>query len=590
MHYTLPGHPINTFDEEWDGELNLDYFEPFRYKSLPPKMITKLKNVDKSDPVTSLLWKKIQWQRTITNYKCIATTLKVLENYEQINEEVVQCPKHLIDIAAHLDSDPTPHFNSSYNWYYAGNGNLQTVCIDWVDYLLHSEFNKVYISEFNKNILNINPEHVAEYDCGDENNILETIISSEHITVLRTKCKIFILKLTKIDDRITFEKLKCIKSELPYTSVAFDNYHKNILYITSLDHKLSIINLDRMKARSVQLKAKLTTLTDNWNSVVSSEKLFYVHAARDSISIYDKWSNNVVQVWKNLRKITDDYSCNDISVAKHFEGTSSLYFGTDHHLFLMDLRYGPRNNSKVVQRWTHGMECVPTYLQYCKSEFCKDLICLSSQWCEDMCVVPNYNDRLIRDTNNGGVTLPYRPPNIRNTLYGARENMLCLNPYNPIDSRICTSITGNLILDQGEKYDILLQNAFGDISCHTLFPEHLETFMEDDSGESLHKWSETYQTHDNDLEVSSIENIAGVLRKLRKMPKDYRINDDFQNQKSIFNENEIVKAFEEEEIDIGLKEAWTADVNETRVNESCNNNNLYYSDDESHSNVENTEI
>lgn len=66
-----------------------------------------------------------------------------MQKYESLNEEVVQCPKHIVEMAAHLDSDPDPYFNSSYNWYYAGNGNLQIVCIDWVDYLLYSEFTTV---------------------------------------------------------------------------------------------------------------------------------------------------------------------------------------------------------------------------------------------------------------------------------------------------------------------------------------------------------------------------------------------------------------------------------------------------------------
>lgn len=69
--------------------------------------------------------------------------INVMDKYETLNEEVVQCPKHLVEIAAHLDSDPDPYFDAAYNWYYSGSGNLQLVCIDWVDYLLHSEFTEV---------------------------------------------------------------------------------------------------------------------------------------------------------------------------------------------------------------------------------------------------------------------------------------------------------------------------------------------------------------------------------------------------------------------------------------------------------------
>lgn len=423
-------------------------------------------------------------------------------------------------------------------------------------------------------------EPVSSFDCGE--HVLETIYS-ENIVVLRTKHKVFILKLMKTDDTFTFEKLKCIKSELPYTSVAFDNFHNNILYVTSLDQKLSIINLDRLKARTVQLKGKLTTLVDNWNSVISSERGFYVHAARHYISIYDKRSNNIRSVWKDLRNISDMYTCNDISVAKHFQENNLLYFGTDHHLFLMDLRYSLKSEPKVVQRWTHGMECVPTYLNYCNFEFNKDLICLSSQWCEDMCVVPNYIDKLIKDTDSGGVTIPYRPPSIRDALSEARQKLLCHNLYNPIDSRLCTSITGLLPIEQGEKYVILMQNSLGDISCHSLFPEHFESFIEDDSAQKLHEWSEKYVLERKDFEVSSIENIASIWKKLRKIPDDFKINDDLVEQKCKFDENEIREAFEEEEVDVGLQDAWKApagtDETLLAVDES-QALNLHYSDEE----------
>lgn len=58
----------------------------------------------------------------------------------RLNEDVIQVPKCLIDLAAKMENDPDPNLDSTYNWYYAGNGNLQLICVNWVDYLLHSEF------------------------------------------------------------------------------------------------------------------------------------------------------------------------------------------------------------------------------------------------------------------------------------------------------------------------------------------------------------------------------------------------------------------------------------------------------------------
>ncbi|XP_026493478.2 uncharacterized protein LOC113398791 [Vanessa tameamea] len=576
-HFVVPGYPLNSFDDDWDGDLNVDYFETFPYKCLPPKMITKIKNIQKTDPVTDLMKNKVEWQRGCRNLKLTATFSNMMQKYESLNEEVVQCPKHIVEMAAHLDSDPDTYFNSSYNWYYAGNGNLQIVCIDWVDYLLHSEFTLVYLSEFNKNELLINPEHIASFDCGEDNFIFETICS-QNIIALRTKYKIIILKIISDDFQIKIEKVKCSYSELPYCSITFDNHHKNILYVTTLDNRLKIINLDRLKARSVDLKCKSTSSIDNWNTVIGSGRGFYTHVKRNSISIYDKRSNDHVYVWKDVRSITDEIACNDICLARHFEGTSSLYFATDHHLFLMDLRFYQSSNSKVVQRWTHGMESVPTYLSYCNFEMNKDIICLGSQWCEDMCLVPNYNDRLIKETYSGGVTVPFRPPSILNTLNNAKQKMLCHDFYNPIDARLCTAITGVLIMEQGEKYDILMQNSLGDISCHTLFPEHMELFIDDDSAQSLHSWSEPFKLENKEFEVSSIENIASVWKQLKV--SDVLEVDGLVIAKKRFNEEDIKDVFDNEEIDSGLQEAWVKAPNETVVDESSMALKLYFSEDE----------
>ncbi|XP_045775857.1 uncharacterized protein LOC123874503 [Maniola jurtina] len=576
-HFVIPGYPINTFGDDWNGELNLDYFEPFPYRSHSPKMITPMKNVHQTDPVTSILMKKYNWSKVSKLMKTMRTTKKVMESYEQLNEDVVQCPQYLVNLAAHLDSEPEPYFHAPYNWHYAGHGNLQPVCLHCADYLLHSQFTTVYLSEFNKNTLAINMDHVASFDCGEGNDILETIISSQNIVVLRTKHKIFILKLINTDESMTLEKLKCIKSEeFQYTGVSFDNFHRNILYITTLDYKLSIINLDRMKARSVQLKAKVPTLVNNWNTVISSERGFYIHAGRSSISIYDKSSNDMVHVWKDVKWIVDEVNCNDISAAEHFEESKSLYFGTDHHLFLMDLR-SIKKTPSVVQRWTHGMESAPLYLKNCNFGFGKELICLCSQWCEDLCVVPNYTDR-IKDTNSNGVTIPYRPPSIFSALREARWSMHCLDIYNPIEPRLVTAITGCLMFERDENYEILMQNSFGDISCHTLYPEHFESFIEDDSAEKLYEWTKAYEAGNKVLEVSSVDNMARFWKKLRKVPDGYKVFSYAKKPKSKFDEKEIESIFEEEEVDVGLQEAWAGGVG-TTVEEPLARN-VYFADEE----------
>lgn len=65
----VPGFSLSTFDDDWDGELNIDFFEPFCYKSLTPKMISTLKHIEKADPLTSYMKTKMEWQRGCRNLR-----------------------------------------------------------------------------------------------------------------------------------------------------------------------------------------------------------------------------------------------------------------------------------------------------------------------------------------------------------------------------------------------------------------------------------------------------------------------------------------------------------------------------------------
>lgn len=60
-HFTITGHPLNAFRDDWDGDLNSGYFEQFPYKSLFPKMLTKMRNIGKCDPVTEYMKQKSDW-------------------------------------------------------------------------------------------------------------------------------------------------------------------------------------------------------------------------------------------------------------------------------------------------------------------------------------------------------------------------------------------------------------------------------------------------------------------------------------------------------------------------------------------------
>lgn len=207
------------------------------------------------------------------------------------------------------------------------------------------------------------------------------------------------------------------------------------------------------------------------------------------------------------------------------------------------------------------MQCYPTYMSICNFEFNKELICLSSQWCEDMCVVPNYIQSL-NQSGFTGVTLPYRPPSILQTMNDARCQALCLDLSNSLENRLVTALTGILLVEQGDKYIILSQNGLGDISAHTLYPEHMEMFIEDDSVQALHDWSQDIVPEKKDFEVSFVRDISKVWKRLKKVP-DGAINEQF-SEETKFSEQEIHDMFQNGELDEGLLDVWV-DEDETNV-------------------------
>ncbi|XP_030031559.1 uncharacterized protein LOC115448303 [Manduca sexta] len=561
-HFLFPGHPLNSFSEEWDGGLNSGFFETFFHKSLLPRMITKLRHMEKQDPVTAVMLKKNEWNSHWQKFKSVIGRKQKMYEWK---DEVLHCPEEFVEMAEHWDNNPDIYFDAAYNWYYAGNGNMHLISLHGDEYLLYSELNCVYLSPFNRNYLTIDYEYEVSYNVGDDIYIFETVVS-QNIIAVRTKYKVSILKLVDSNDGYMIQKLKDMESKLPFTGISFDEYHKNILYVTTLDYKLTIVNIDRMTGRSKQLRGGIESLVNNWSTVIGSERMYYTHVTKNSLTLYDKRTNNAFERWKSIKDIVDDVNCNDISVAKYCKGKPMLYIGTDHHIFLLDMRYNKAENKKVkaIQRWTHGSQCIPTYLSICHFEYNKELICLSSQWCEDMCVVSNYADRLTRHKDISSMMIPYRPPSVFATLNEAQEKMLCTDMHNPIQNRLSTAITGLVSVEQGENYSILMLNSLGDISAHTLCPESMSMFVEDEGIEKFDEWSKMYKVKQKDFVVTHIENIQNVWKSLEQVPPTYK----FGERKGVkkvnkFNEQDILDAYENEELDPGLLEVWMKTKDDT---------------------------
>ncbi|RVE49391.1 hypothetical protein evm_006006 [Chilo suppressalis] len=565
IHYTTPGHPLKYFKDDWDGNIGTDFFEQFQYKSTMPKVITEMKNVDKYDPVTDLMKIKSDWHHGNSVIKASACLVKAMRDKceHQFNDEVMQVPQYLIDLATRLEKNPDPNFDASFNWYYAGNGNMQIICVNWVDYTLHSEFGTVYISKFDKDRIAQEMEISASFDCGKDNLIYETICSSQNIVAVRTKHTIFLLKIVEINNELCFEKLKHFETNSIYTGISFDSHHTYILYATTLDSKLTIVNINRMTGRSVKLKNNSDSLLNNWNCIIGAERCTYMHIEKGAITLYDKRTNSKVNIWTGVKDIVDTVHCNNISAAKHCKDSPSLYFATDHYAFLMDTRAAKSKNLRAVQRWTHGMKCAPTYMLINKAANNKELITLSSQWCEDTCVISNYANSVINSCEISGVTMPYHPPNILDVLNQARQNMQCIDLYRPIEERLSTSITGQAMTEIDDQFCILTQNSLGDVFARNLYPKYMESFIEDDSVQRLHDWSKSYKTDIKIFEVSALRNIANVWHKLKKVPDSYNFGP--KNIKEYFDESKVFESFEKEELIPELLDAWCVERDAAQI-------------------------
>lgn len=69
LHFIIPGHPLKAFKEKWDGDINHGYFEPFQYKSTKPKIISQMRNIGKTDPVTDYMQMKRDWKNDVVSLK-----------------------------------------------------------------------------------------------------------------------------------------------------------------------------------------------------------------------------------------------------------------------------------------------------------------------------------------------------------------------------------------------------------------------------------------------------------------------------------------------------------------------------------------
>lgn len=410
--------------------------------------------------------------------------------------------------------------------------------------------------------MKIDHNNAISFEC--EENIFETA-QQQNFIALRMKHKIIILRITE-SDRITLEKVKEIESKLPYTSISFDEYHKNILYVTTLDCMLKIVNLDRMSCRTTKLKGKFLTLTDNWNSVVGSEREYYLHVTDNALTFYDKRTYEPIQRWKSLKYQTDLVMCNNNLATKYSPGKPQVYLGTTHHLFLMDMRYNSTTKPKAIMRWTHGMRSKLTNIDVGNLDYNKDIICLTSHWAPDFCYLSNYSDILTRHKELNSVIMPYRPPDFLDVYNQAQRKGLCCNLYEPVIERLMMAVTGLSVVQGENSPRVLLQNSLGDISCYSLYPRHMEAYIEDDGIEQLNEWTQKLKWEVKPYEVTNIYDLSNLWNSLKRIPDSYELG--YQRhikRRHNFNEQEIFEIFENGEVDPAFLQAWKEEDDDQEI-------------------------
>lgn len=93
-------------------------------------------------------------------------------------------------------------------------------------------------------------------------------------------------------------------------------------------------------------------------------------------------------------------------------------------------------NLLVIKNKIHGRHTFPSI----------EHIVVSSQWCEDTCLVSNYSACVTRACDVPGASVPYHPPSVLDVLSAARMKMLCFELSNRIDGRLVTAVTGQVYL------------------------------------------------------------------------------------------------------------------------------------------------
>lgn len=88
----------------------------------------------------------------------------------------------------------------------------------------------------------------------------------------------------------------------------------------------------------------------------------------------------------------------------------------------------------------------------------------------------------------------------------------------------------------------------------TLYPQYMESFIEDDSVQALHEWSQAYKPQRPPFEVSRVVDIANVWRKLRKIPDDYELVP--TSEEFLIDEEKMLEAFANSELMPELLDAW----------------------------------
>ncbi|XP_077290255.1 uncharacterized protein LOC143914038 [Arctopsyche grandis] len=493
-------------------------YKPFNLKISPTKPISSVCSDVRNDPCMQLVTDKIDWLHSVTNMRTEYGKLPGRKKLATIQKAKTKTllPMYLLDFAKLLREDPDPYFDSNYNWYLTGNGNLCSVIIKSIPYIIQSVDETLYVKKYHCNY-----DHIVEckYSCINKCLIYETIcfsLSDSKAKIgLRQKYRIYLLDLKRRGDQMRLKLRNTVKSDIPLTSFAIDKL-SNSVYFCCADGSIHKYNIELDSYEKLSTRNSQEKLVNLSSVIEVYNENNLLCTTGESISILDKRTCDLVEELSSYPKM----NCEKFSISKFSSiNENSIYVGTTHHLLKYDLRYVNDKND-LRNQWTHGLADPPIYLTNTVLNN-EELIYLSCQSFSKFSLIVNECDPVNDEgLKNQRLTFPYTPPSVVDSLKSFQLKGHFLDPTLDMRLRLNMSRSGSMFLHHDEELHCLQLNCLGDLFSHRICDEDVE-FREEDVYNCFQLWSNQLSGQNKNFRASSIGDMTWCQKEMarRYIPK-----------------------------------------------------------------------